>query len=126
MATAARKPKLSVEDDRARIYREFTQVVNLGPAELRKWLTSDESKSVGFVRAGETESVGRQSAKSILKIKAKTKADLTDADYAHMRKVIGYVRRHRAQRPRGDVTHTRWRYSLLNWGHDPLLEEWKR
>ena len=33
---------------------------------------------------------------------------------------IGYCRRHLAQRPWGDVTETRWRYSLMNWGHDPL------
>ena len=45
---------------------------------------------------------------------------LTADDYRHMRKVVGYVHRHLAQRPRGDVTRTRWRYSLLNWGHDPL------
>ena len=44
-------------------------------------------------------------------------------DYAHMRKVIGYVHRHTAQRPGGDVTDTRWRYSLMNWGHDPLKAE---
>ena len=37
-----------------------------------------------------------------------------------MRKVVGYVHRHLAQRPRGDVTGTRWRYSLLNWGNEPL------
>ena len=24
------------------------------------------------------------------------------------------------RRPSGDVTATRWRYSLMNWGHDPL------
>jgi hypothetical protein len=48
------------------------------------------------------------------------KADLTDRDYAHMRKVVGYVRRHLAQRPKGDARNTRWRYSLMNWGHDPL------
>ena len=47
-------------------------------------------------------------------------ADLTDADYDHMRTVIGYVHRHLAQRPSGDVRETRWRYSLMNWGHDPL------
>jgi hypothetical protein len=38
-----------------------------------------------------------------------------------MRKLAGYVYRHLAQRPGGDITRTRWRYSLLNWGHDPLL-----
>lgn len=40
-------------------------------------------------------------------------------DVAAMRKVVGYVARHTAQRPDGDVTETRWRYSLMNWGHDP-------
>jgi hypothetical protein len=36
-----------------------------------------------------------------------------------MRKVTGYVHRHLAQRPSGDVHGTTWRYSLMNWGHDP-------
>jgi Protein of unknown function (DUF3140) len=48
------------------------------------------------------------------------KADLTDSDVEHMRKVVGYVHRHLEQRPSGDVTETRWRYSLMNWGHDPV------
>ena len=37
-----------------------------------------------------------------------------------MDKVVGYVHRHLAQRPKGDVAETPWRYSLMNWGHDPL------
>jgi len=37
-----------------------------------------------------------------------------------MRKVVGYVHRHMAQRPAGDIEHTRWRKSLMNWGHDPM------
>jgi Protein of unknown function (DUF3140) len=49
---------------------------------------------------------------------ATTKLD--DEDHAHMRKVVGYVHRHLAQRPKGDVTDTKWRYSLMNRGHDPL------
>ena len=74
---------------------------------------------------GETESVGRQSAKKILKIRDTKVADLSDADYRHMKKVIGYCHRHLAQRPQahakgGDVTDTKWRWSLMNWGHDPL------
>lgn len=124
--TATPKSSKLGQDDRERIHAAFIVAVNLSPAQLRQWLASAESKSVGFVRPGETESVGRQSGKAILKIKAKRKSALTDADYKHMRKVIGFVRRHRAQRPPGDVTHTRWRYALMNWGHDPLLEEWKR
>jgi hypothetical protein len=115
---------LSPGDER-RIRDEFEALVNLDPAELRAWLETPQSRRVGMVRRGETESVGRQSARRILAIQATPPADLTDADYAHMKKVIGFCRRHLAQRPHafrtgGDVTDTRWRWSLMNWGHDPL------
>lgn len=46
-------------------------------------------------------------------------SERSDDDIAHMRKVVGYVRRHGAQRPKGDVTDTDRRYSLMNGGHDP-------
>jgi len=36
-----------------------------------------------------------------------------------MDKVIGYVHRHTAQKPSGDIEDSNWRYSLMNWGHDP-------
>ena len=39
-----------------------------------------------------------------------------------MHKVHSYVSRHSAQGPHhaADVETSRWRYSLMNWGHDPL------
>jgi hypothetical protein len=107
-------------DDARALRAEFDRLVNLSPAELRAWLETPQSRKVGMVRRGETESVGRQSARRILQIRATPADDLSEADYAHMRKVIGYCRRHLAQRPWGDVTATRWRWSLMNWGHDPL------
>jgi hypothetical protein len=107
-------------DQEREIRNAFNALVNLSPSELRAWLETPESHKVGMVRRGETESVGRQSAKKILAIQAKRVPELTDADYRHMKKVIGYCRRHLAQRPWGDVTDTRWRWSLMNWGHDPL------
>ncbi|MFH8489708.1 DUF3140 domain-containing protein [Streptomyces longisporoflavus] len=97
---------------------EFGDVVNMTPASLKKWLATDEAKSVGQ-SDGDGESVGHASGRRIVKLLEKKKADLTDDDLAHMRKVIGYVHRHTAQRPKGDVTDTAWRYSLMNWGHDP-------
>jgi hypothetical protein len=107
-------------DEEREIRREFDRLVNLSPGELTDWLETPQSHKVGMVRKGESESVGRQSARKILAIRAKRVDDLTDGDYAHMKKVIGYCRRHLAQRPWGDVTDTRWRWSLMNWGHDPL------
>jgi hypothetical protein len=106
--------------DEPKIAAAFAAVVNMTADQIETWLVTDESRSVGQIRRGESESIGRQSARRIIDILA-TPADCrTEADYAHMRKVVGYVRRHLAQRPARDVTHTRWRYSLMNWGHDPL------
>jgi hypothetical protein len=106
------------ELDRERIWREFAAAVNMAPSEIDDWLETDQSRAVGQKKDG-GESVGHASGRRIVAIKRKRKADLTDEDYRHMRKVVGYVRRHKAQEPENIVT-SRWRYSLMNWGHDPL------
>jgi hypothetical protein len=110
---------LSPEDE-AGVRAEFKRLTNMSQAELKAFLDTPQSKKVGMTRRGESESVGRQSARKILAIRDKAAADLTDADYAHMKKVIGFCRRHLAQRPWGDIADTRWRWSLMNWAHDPL------
>jgi len=107
-------------DDQDKIAKDFQDAVNMAPAELEKWLETDESQSVGWTKEGEDESVGHHSGRRIVAIKRKKKAELDDDDYAHMRKVVGYVHRHMAQRPDSDIKDSRWRYSLMNWGHDPL------
>ena len=96
-------------------------MVNMTAAELRYWLDTSESRRVGWKGAdgSRRESVGHASGRTIAVILGKTRNELTDQDYAHMRKVVGFVRRHRAQEPANTVT-SRWRYSLMNWGHDPL------
>ena len=98
--------------------------VNMAAAEIEKWLRTDESHEVGYKGAdgSSRESVGHASGRRIVKILRKRNADLTTDDHAHMRKVIGYIRRHSAQRP-ANVYTSRWRYSLMNWGHDPTKEE---
>ena len=107
--------------DRATILAEFAAAVNMDAGEIEQWLRTDESKRVGLVRAGDEESVGRQSARRIVRILRTPDAKRTADDLAHMRKVVGYVRRHRAQQPANIVT-SRWRYALMNWGHDPLKD----
>jgi hypothetical protein len=109
-----------MSDDRDEIRRNFREAVNMAPAELEKWLDSEDSKRVGPKSDGGGESVGHKSGRRIVEIKRTKKADLSDADYAHMQKVAGYVARHRKQRPEKDVKESDWRYSLMNWGHDPL------
>ena len=106
-------------DEEKDVEQRFSDAVNMTPKELEEWLATDESQSVGV---GEGESVGHHSGRRIVEILRTRKADRTDEDHEHMRKVAGYVARHSEQRPDGDVTGTRWRYSLMNWGHDPLKD----
>jgi hypothetical protein len=108
-----------VADERRELRQRFDDAVTMAPKELEEWLETDESRSVGQTDGG-GESVGHESGRRIVEIKRKTVDELDDDDYDHMRTVIGYVNRHLAQRPDGDVTDTRWRWSLMNWGHDPL------
>ena len=112
------------EIDREKVRKEFAEAVNIGVGELEKWLRTAESRKVGFKGkdGAASESVGHASGRHIVRILRKNADDLTEDDYAHMRKVVGYVRRHLAQRPANAVT-SRWRYSLMNWGHDPLKDE---
>ena len=105
------------DDDRADIYDDFNDRVNMQPQQIEDWLATDESQSVGQDDGG--ESVGHRSGRRIVEIKRTNKADLSDDDYEHMQKVNGYIARHLAQRPDGDIADTDWCYSLKNWGHDP-------
>ena len=98
-------------------YDEFYDCVNMQPKELEEWLETEESKSVGDKDEG--ESTGHKSGRRIVTIERTNKDELTDDQWDHMDKVIGYVHRHTAQRPDGDVEDSNWRYSLMNWGHDP-------
>ena len=108
-----------MSDDRLQQRKAFADAVNMPPGEIERWLATEESRSVGQ-KEGNQESTGHASGRRIIEIKHKHKDELTDDDYAHMTKVVGYVKRHLAQRPDGDVTETHWRYSLMNWGHDPV------
>jgi hypothetical protein len=99
------------------VIEEFDEAVNMSRKELEEWLKTDESKSVG---QGSGESKGHQSGRRIVEILAKNKSDYADEDIEHMGRVVSYVHRHQAQKPKGAVEDSNWRYSLMNWGHDPL------
>lgn len=70
-------------------------------------------------KKNDDESIGHKSGKRIIDL-LKKKNDYSDEEFSHMKNVVSYIHRHSAQQPEGDVEHTRWRYSLMNWGHDPL------
>ena len=107
------------DEEKEEVADDFDEVVNMTPKEIERWLDTDESKSVGESENGESK--GRRSAKRIVEIQGKKKGELTDDDYEHMKRVRGYVHRHLKQRPqKEEIEGSRWRYSLMNWGHDPL------
>lgn len=106
------------DSEKDETYDAFYDCVNMQPKELEEWLDTEESKSVGDKDGG--ESTGHKSGRRIVEIKNTNKADLTDSQYEHMQKVVGYVHRHTAQKPDGDIEDSDWRYSLMNWGHDPM------
>jgi len=106
------------DQEKKEVRQEFDKLVNMSPSAIEKWLGTDESKAVGQKKDGDDESTGHKSGEKIIDIKKKKADDLTDDDYAHMRTVISYVKRHSAQKPK-DPEGSNWEYSLKNWGHDP-------
>ena len=115
---------MAASDDHAEIYKEFKEAVNMTASALEKFLETDESQSVGQKKGG-GEATGHKEGRRIVEMLHKKKADLTDDDYAHMKKVVGYVNRHLKQGGPDDkdkVKDSPWRLSLMNWGHDPLKD----
>lgn len=107
---------MTAELDRQKVHADFARVVNMTADEIEDWLQTDQSHAVGWKGANgdRPESVGHASGRRIVQILRKGRDEITADDYAHMRKVVGYVRRHTARRPENVYT-SRWRYSLMNW-----------
>ena len=103
------------------VWSEWKDAVNMSAGQLGKWLDTEESQAVGQKDEDSGESVGHRSGKRIIEILGTRREDLDEEDVKHMHKVVGYVHRHLAQQPsKEDVETSKWRYSLMNWGHDPL------
>lgn len=103
-------------DDEARA--AFARLVNMSSREIEAWHHTEHSKSVGQ-DSGDGVSVGVKAGQrtlQLLRIKRAPNAD----DIKHMRRVVSFIRRLAAQAPRRKREISRWRYALMNWGHDPL------
>ncbi|WP_298858478.1 DUF3140 domain-containing protein [uncultured Sulfitobacter sp.] len=109
---------MSSSKSHEQIWDEWRDLVNMAPQEIEEWLETDESRSVGDSDSG--ESTGHKSGRRIVKIKRTNKDNLTEDQWDHMATVVGYIKRHLSQGgPEEDMEHSDWRYSLMNWGHDP-------
>jgi hypothetical protein len=107
-------PKSTEDEVRAK----FAKLVNMSAREIAAWHKTEASASVGQ-DSGDGVSVGVKAGMrtiQILRIKRVPNSD----DIKHMRRVISFIARLRAQSPRKNRETSRWRYALMNWGHDPL------
>ncbi|MCR9107814.1 DUF3140 domain-containing protein [Marivita sp. XM-24bin2] len=112
---------MSSSKSRSQVWDEWQDLVNMSKSEMEAWLDTADSRSVGD--ADEGESTGHKSGRRIVQIKDTRKDDLSQDQWDHMAKVVGYVKRHLSQGgPDSGVKCSDWRYSLMNWGHDPLKE----
>jgi hypothetical protein len=96
----------------------FAKLVNMTALEISQWHTTRESACVGQ-DAGDGVSIGVKAGQAtITLLRARRAPDA--AALKHMRRVIGFIRRQQACAPARDRARSRWRYALMNWGHDPL------
>ncbi|KAI0094996.1 hypothetical protein BDY19DRAFT_915802 [Irpex rosettiformis] len=100
---------------------EFNEQVNMSVEELEEWLQDPQSKKAGT-------GVGIESAAKIIEIlkknPTKDPSKYDEEDLEHMRKVVGYNKRHLAQeshlkdtKTKEELANTKSTISLKNWGH---------
>lgn len=109
--------------------REFSELVNMSASELKTWLAKEDSTSSGWTRSeaedgGSGETVGHESGRKIVEILERNPNKKEDGydedDLPHMRKVVGYCKRHLAQEENAKKDpDSKSAKSLKNWGHDP-------
>jgi hypothetical protein len=102
------------------LVKDFRRMVNLTPEQMKQWLSTSESIKFGLRDARRGEPAGHESGKRTLALIQKRADKLTEEDFKHMNTVLTYLRRRLEKRPKGDISASNWRYSMMNWGHDPL------
>jgi len=103
---------------REELFTDFENAVNMPAGQLERWLATEKSRNVGRHK-GVSESHGHAAGRRIVRLLRTRRADFTADDLVHMRRAIRHIDRQLKHRPRGDVSETAWRFSLMNWGHDP-------
>ncbi|MDM7922281.1 MAG: DUF3140 domain-containing protein [Pyrinomonadaceae bacterium] len=111
-----RAPKINADE----VIKEFRSLVNIPAGELERRLATADSKKLGRRDVAQAGIEGQESGRRILKILAKRRNAYTEDDLRHMQAVVSYVRLRRKEKPPGDIFASNWRFSLMNWGHDPM------
>ncbi|KAH0369700.1 hypothetical protein KCU65_g3122, partial [Aureobasidium melanogenum] len=110
--------------DNDTVIKEFNELVNMSPDQLKEWLGGEDSACAGWSKDdGSGETIGHESGRKIIEILEKNpKKDPSkydEDDISHMRKVVAYNKRHLAQESHIQDPNSKSAKSLKNWGHDP-------
>lgn len=108
------------------VYEEWRELVNMTSKELREFMASEYGQQAGLSQE-EAEHLGIRrgwdSAKAILRMKAKKVSSWTSSDWEWARRQVAFIKRMLGNRgaffdKKGEPT--RKLTSLLIWGHNPL------
>ncbi|QOC92398.1 DUF3140 domain-containing protein [Micromonospora craniellae] len=102
------------------LWEDFHAEVNVPSEQLRQWLLTRGSGEEAFGPDPDLNlpEPGRQ----ILAVLRKRKVDLTPEDIEVMREAVERIRSLTAEKPRRGNADDEWRHSLLDLGHDVLVE----
>ncbi|WP_341715954.1 DUF3140 domain-containing protein [Micromonospora sp. FIMYZ51] len=102
------------------LWEDFHAEVNVPSEQLRQWLLTRGSGVEAFGPDPDLNlpEPGRQ----ILAVLRKRKVDLTPEDIEVMRDAVERIRSLTAARPARGTADDEWRHSLLDLGHDILIE----
>ncbi|SCL28489.1 Protein of unknown function [Micromonospora rhizosphaerae] len=102
------------------IWEDFHALVNVPSEQLRRWLLTRGSGEEAF--GPDPDLNLPEPGRHILRVLGKRKVDLTREDIEVMQEAIDRIRSLIDARPSGGNVDNEWRHSLLDLGHDVLIE----
>ncbi|MEU5725266.1 DUF3140 domain-containing protein [Micromonospora sp. NPDC047738] len=102
------------------LWDDFHALVNVPSEQLRQWLLTRGSGEESFGPAPNMDLP--EPGRHILRVLSKRKVDLTREDIEVMQAAVDRIQDLIDARPSGGNADNEWRYSLLDLGHDVLVE----
>ena len=99
------------------LWQEFHEVVNMTSRELRDWLRESQAT---LDAEPLPDQAGNPVGQQVLSILAKRRTDLTAEDAEVMAAVVDRIRTERGDALEATAGDAKWRYGLMDLGHDPL------
>jgi hypothetical protein len=110
-----------VEPEVEQLWEDFHTCVNVTSEQLRSWLMTQGSGEEAF--SANPDLGLPEPGRHILAVLRKRKVDLTREDIEVMRETVADIQTLLDARPATGTSDQVWRHTLLNLGHDPLIEQ---